>query len=85
VAVHLAERNADSGWTRIDGSGVEAAVGSLAEVRIPFEALAGAVHEPVGFFVALARGEQEIEHHPAHGPIELEVPDGGFAAINWTA
>jgi hypothetical protein len=85
LGVHLARRDGGSGWTQIDGAGVQAAVGSLAEMRIPFEALGGVVHAPLAFFVALTRGEHEVELHPAHGPIELEVPDGGFAAINWTA
>ena len=85
VEVRLAERAGDTSWLPLQVPGVEAAVQALAEVRIPFSALAGGPHAPLAFFVALARGEQEFEHHPAHGPIELEVPDGGFAAINWTA
>ena len=32
------------------------------------------------FFVALSREGTEVEHHPRHGPIELEVPGRVFGA-----
>ena len=65
--------------------GIRAAVGRVLEVQIPFRCLGVVTHQPVAFFVALNRGGTEVEHHPRHRPIELEVPAEDFASKNWTA
>jgi hypothetical protein len=39
----------------------------------------------VAFLVAVNREGAEVEHHPRHGPIEVEAPDREFPARNWTA
>jgi alpha-amylase/alpha-mannosidase (GH57 family) len=83
--VHLAERAGDSGWTIRSTPGLRAAVGTVAEVQIPFSGLGTGIHDQVAFFVALARGEVEFDHQPKHRPIELHVPDRGFGAVNWKA
>ena len=33
----------------------------------------------------VTREGAEVEHHPRHGPIEVEVPDREFPARNWTS
>jgi alpha-amylase/alpha-mannosidase (GH57 family) len=85
LGVQLAERAGDSGWNGRLVRGLTAAVGTVAEIRVPFAALAAGPHQPLAFFVTLARGESQVEQHPKHRPIELDVPDAGFAALNWTA
>jgi alpha-amylase/alpha-mannosidase (GH57 family) len=75
-------------WGRLEElavPGVKAAIGQVAEVRVPFRVLEVSVKAPVAFMVTLNRGGVEVEHHPRHRPIELEVPDREFAAANWTA
>jgi hypothetical protein len=65
--------------------GLAAVAGRILELKIPFECLSVSAHAPVAFLVALGRKGTEVEHHPRHRPIELTVPDAGFAAANWTA
>ena len=55
------------------------------ELRIPFACLGVRPHDTVAFLVAVTREGAEVEHHPRHGPIEVEVPDREFPARNWTA
>jgi hypothetical protein len=64
---------------------IQVAVGRLLELRLPFRCLGVATHAAVSFIVALNRDGTEIERHPRHRPIELEVPDGQFPSRNWTA
>jgi alpha-amylase/alpha-mannosidase (GH57 family) len=85
IGVQLAERAGDAGWNGRLARGLTAAVGSVAEIGIPFAALNVDSHDAVAFFVALSRGETQVEQHPKHRPIELTVPDAGFAASSWTA
>ena len=68
-----------------DCSGLRGVAGRVLELRIPFRCLGVVTHEPVAFFVGLNRGGAEVERHPRHRPIELEVPDSDFASKNWTA
>jgi alpha-amylase/alpha-mannosidase (GH57 family) len=72
-------------WLVRPGSGVRAAIGSVLEVRIPFADLGVSLHAPVAFLVAIIRGQEELEHHPRHRPIEITVPGGEFPARAWTA
>ena len=81
----VVERQADGRWANVEAAGVGAAVGSIAEVVIPFRALGVEPRAPLAFIVALKEGSAELEHHPRHRPIELDVPDQEFAALNWTA
>jgi hypothetical protein len=85
VGAHLAERAGGDGWTGRWAPGLQAAVGRIAEVQIPFAALGVRAGDPVAFFVALADGEAEVEHHPVHAPFEVAVPEQGFPASIWTA
>ncbi|PYR63220.1 MAG: hypothetical protein DMF88_25720 [Acidobacteria bacterium] len=39
----------------------------------------------VAFLVAVNRNAAEVEHHPRHQPIEVQVPDERFPSRNWTA
>jgi alpha-amylase/alpha-mannosidase (GH57 family) len=65
--------------------GIEAAVGAVLEVRIPFSCLGVATPAMLSFIVALNQNGSEVERHPRHQPIEVEVPDRQSPARNWTA
>ena len=65
--------------------GAEAAVGRVAELKVPFECLGLEAGARMAFLVALSRGATEVQHHPQLRPIELNVPDVRFAASHWTA
>jgi hypothetical protein len=39
----------------------------------------------VAFIVAINLRGAEVEHHPRHRPIELQVTDERFPSRNWTA
>jgi alpha-amylase/alpha-mannosidase (GH57 family) len=84
IEAKLAERAGEHGWNGRWAPGVRAAVGRIAEVQVPFAALGARPGEPVAFFVALADGEAEVEHYPAHAPFEIAVPKQGFPAAIWT-
>jgi alpha-amylase/alpha-mannosidase (GH57 family) len=81
----LLVRDPDGRLVESDAGSVRAAVRHIAEVQIPFGALGLRPGAAVAFIVALNRGTAELEHHPRHQPIEFEVPDREFAALNWTA
>jgi alpha-amylase/alpha-mannosidase (GH57 family) len=84
--VRLEQRGApDADWQPRRCVGLTAAVDRILEVRIPFRCLDAQAHERVAFLVSLTREGAELELHPRHGPIEIEVPDERFAARNWTA
>jgi hypothetical protein len=85
LSAGLEERGPDGVWRPRECPGVQAAAGSIIEVRIPFACLGARTHETVAFLVAVNRDGTEVEHHPRHGPIEVEAPDREFPAKNWTA
>lgn len=84
VEAALETRDPAGNWVA-SSAPVSAAAGSVLEARIPFAGLRVATHDPLAFIVGLHRDEAELEHHPSHRPIEIEVPDRQFGAINWTA
>src|SRR5262249_48707346 len=65
--------------------GLTAAVGRLVEAQIPFSCLGARPGTTVTFIVAVTQDGIEVEHHPRHRAIEVEVPDERFGARNWTA
>jgi hypothetical protein len=83
--VTLLTRDSQGAFDEVAESGIIAAVGPVAELQIPFSRLGVIAQEAVAFMVGLNRGTTELEHHPRHRPIEFEVPDSRFAAVNWTA
>ena len=82
---HVLSRSPEGVWESGRCVGALAAVGRVAEVQIPFSCLRIIAHARIAFIVALHRGSTELEHHPKHQPIELDVPDRDFVAVNWTA
>jgi len=64
---------------------INVAAGRLLELEVPFQCLGVANGATVAFIVAMNRGGAEVEHHPRHRPIELQVPDERFPSRNWTA
>ena len=64
---------------------IKAAAGRQLELQVPFQCLDAKTDAKVSFFVALNRQCVEVEHHPRHQPIEVQVPDERFPLKNWTA
>ena len=64
---------------------IKAAVGRFLELQVPFQCLGVTKGSTIAFLVALNRHGAEVEHHPRHQPVELQVPDERFPALNWTA
>ena len=85
VAGAFLVRGETGSWKPADCPGLQLAAGSILEVGLPFAALGLRAHDPVAFFVGLNRGAVELEHHPKHRPIEVDVPTSEFGAANWTA
>ena len=86
LRVRFEERQtADGQWKTRECADLGGAVGSIIEMRIPFSCLAAAPGSQLAFFVAVNRAGTEIEQHPRHGPIEIDVPDQGFSVRTWTA
>jgi alpha-amylase/alpha-mannosidase (GH57 family) len=81
----LTERDPFGRSVAREASGMQVAVRQVVELRLPFRAINANARTPIAFIVALNRGAAEVEHHPRQGPIELDVPDREFAALNWTA
>jgi hypothetical protein len=73
-------------WVERGPGGTSVAAGSVLEVAVPLMDLALKPGDVVAFFVAVYDvDDAELERHPAHRPIESEVPDEQFEARNWTA
>ena len=83
--VRLLDRNGADRPFESEAPEIQAAVGQVAELRVPFRCLDVSTAAPVAFIVALNRDAAEIEHHPRHRAIEFAVPDREFSATNWTA
>jgi hypothetical protein len=83
--VLLVKRSAKGDWDVTDCSGMASAIGSVAEIRVPFTCLGVGPQDSVGFFVTLSEGTVEVEQHPRHEPIQFEAPDRTFGTRNWTA
>jgi hypothetical protein len=64
---------------------MKVAAGAVLELRVPFQCLGASKESTIAFIVALQRSGAEVEHHPRHQPIEVQVPDQRFASRNWTA
>ena len=73
-------------WVERGAGGATVAAGSVLELAVPLADLAVKAGDRVAFFVAVYDADDaELERHPAHRPIEAEVPDEQFEARNWTA
>jgi len=84
VRAGLEERLAAGTWEPRECAGLRAAAGEILELQVPFACLQARTDTTVAFFVAVSRRGADLEQHPRHGPIELEVPDREFPARNWT-
>jgi alpha-amylase/alpha-mannosidase (GH57 family) len=85
VIARLEDRPGGGDWQPRECPGLTAAVAEILELRVPFACLGMRPPETVAFLVSVTREGAEVEHHPRHGPIEVEVPDREFPARNWTA
>ena len=83
--VLMVKRTAKGDWDVVACEDLSSAIGSVAEVAIPFRCLKVKAPDQLAFFVTLSDGTVEREQHPRHQPIELEVPDERFGIRNWRA
>jgi len=65
--------------------GIKVAAGRVLELQVPFRCLDATKDATIAFIVAINCRGAEVEHHPRHRPIELQVPDERFPSQNWTA
>jgi alpha-amylase/alpha-mannosidase (GH57 family) len=73
-------------WTERGPGGAVVAAGTVIELGLPLADLGVAPGDAIAFFVAVYdAANTEMERHPAHRPIEAEVPDAAFEARQWTA
>ena len=73
-------------WTERGPGRSVVAAGTILEIAVPLEDLGVASGNPVAFFVAVCDAAgNEIERHPSHRTIDIDVPDTAFDARNWTA
>ena len=85
VRLEVVDRDFKDRLLPLGCSELRGVAGRALEFQIPFRCLGVVTHEPVAFFVGINRAGTEVERHPRHRPIELEVPDSDFASKNWTA
>jgi len=72
-------------WRQHPCTGLLAALDRVLEIRVPLACLGTAAQGRVAFLVSVTREGAELELHPRHGPIEIDVPDARFRMRNWTA
>jgi hypothetical protein len=84
VRAHMADRPQKKNLAPRSCPDIKAAVGAVLELQIPFECLGASEEATVAFIVALQRSGAEVEHHPRHRAIEVQVPGPQFAARTWT-
>jgi alpha-amylase/alpha-mannosidase (GH57 family) len=83
--VRLTTRRPSGSVEAVDCTGASAALHKVLELALPFRCLGVTPGTPVSFVVAVNRGPVEVEHQPRRRPIEFDVPDRTFPAVNWTA
>ena len=80
------ERRTPGGaWSAEECAGLRSAVSRILEVAIPFRCLQVRPGARLALLIAIDKAGVEVEHHPAHGLIEVELPEGEFSAHTWTA
>ena len=85
VRAEMVERARDKNIRSRNCPDIKVAAGLVLELQVPFSCLGAAHDSTIAFIVAVNRQGTEVEHHPRHQPIEVEVPDDTFPARNWTA
>jgi alpha-amylase/alpha-mannosidase (GH57 family) len=71
-------------WVERGRGGAVAAAGTVLELGVPLADLGLAPGDRLSFFVAVYDGSStELERHPAHRPIDAQVPDQLFVARHW--
>ena len=73
-------------WRRRGPGAARAAAGRVLELAVPFSDLGVSPGAVVSFFLAVYdRANVERERHPAHRPLDVQLPDDLFAARHWSA
>ena len=75
----------DPEWREHPCAGLAAAIDRVLEIRIPLACLGTDAQPRVAFLLSVTREGAELELHPRHGPIEVDVPDARFQMRTWTA
>jgi hypothetical protein len=85
VRAEITDRPRTAGAPARNCPDIKGAAGRLLELQVPFQCLGAVKDSTIAFIVAVSQRGAEIEHHPRHQAIELQVPDEMFPARNWTA
>jgi hypothetical protein len=73
-------------WVERGPCGSRVAAENVAELAVPLVDLGVGAGYRLAFFVsAFDINDVELERHPEHRPIELEIPDEQFESRNWSA
>ena len=84
-ALVVSRKSETGNWSPVADGRLQAAVGAVAELKIPFAALGAAVGTRVALVVLLTRDNAEIDRQPRHHAIEFEVPAQRFVSRAWRA
>jgi hypothetical protein len=74
LTMRFEERLAEGSWKARPCAGIAAAADAIVEVQVPFACLAATAPGRVAFLLEVNRDGLEVEHHPRHGPIEIDLP-----------
>jgi len=70
---------------RVARSEVEAAIGGIFEMAVPFEELKRRPEEPIHMFLEAFSGKKSIDRAPREGALELITPTPDFELVMWQA
>jgi len=76
------ERERDDGWIRLEHH-CETGIGSILEVKVPFEDLAVRSGDHIKFRISLSQKDIVMEEHPQAGSIQFIVPGPHFEEMDW--
>ena len=80
----LERRSATADWTRVPGPGAEVAAGQILELSVPWANLGAAGSSTLSCFLTVRQDGVELERHPEHPPLEIQLPGGDFGARHWS-
>ncbi|MCI0411490.1 glycoside hydrolase family 57 protein [bacterium] len=76
------EKERDDGWIRLDHH-CECGVGSILEVKVPFEDLNARSGDTIRFRIMLSQKDIVLEEHPQAGSIQFQAPGPHFEEMDW--
>jgi hypothetical protein len=84
-SAELHQKGAEGTWAPLESATPRVVAAEILEAAIPFSDLGLWPKAPFAFFVTIHHGSVEVERHPAHRPIESNVPEPGFEKLHWRA